>query len=66
MRYSVNPATRRRTCPGCNRVRFIPIATAPYCMESCKRAALAREAVEPELTAADEDLIIDLGYGGVL
>jgi hypothetical protein len=44
MSYAIRPETRRKLCPGCNRVRFIPIATAPYCMESCKRAALLREA----------------------
>jgi ferredoxin len=46
MRYAIRPETRRKMCPGCGRVRFIPIATAPYCMESCKRDALAKAAAE--------------------
>jgi hypothetical protein len=29
----------RRTCPQCHRERWIPLATAPYCTESCQRAA---------------------------
>jgi hypothetical protein len=41
MRYSVRPESRRKRCPGCNRVRFIPLGTAPYCMESCRRNAQA-------------------------
>ena len=26
-------------CPGCKRMRFIPLATVPYCTPSCKRNA---------------------------
>ena len=34
----------RRLCPGCQRRRWIPLATGPYCTESCQRAAIRREA----------------------
>lgn len=29
----------RRECPQCKRTRWIPLATDPYCAESCERAA---------------------------
>jgi hypothetical protein len=34
-------AARRKTCPQCKRLRFIPHSIAPYCTRSCERAALA-------------------------
>ena len=46
-RYSVRPQSKRSVCPGCKRMRFIPIQTAPYCMPSCKRDAERRAAQEP-------------------
>ena len=46
-RYSVRPEKLRSVCPGCKRMRFIPIQTAPYCTPSCKRDAEQPGAQEP-------------------
>jgi hypothetical protein len=45
-------ASRRRTCPQCRRLRFIPLALAPYCTKSCERAAenLRERLADPSLS----------------
>lgn len=36
---TADQAKRRRTCPQCKRLRFIPRNLDPYCTPSCKREA---------------------------